>query len=327
MRNQKHNKYKYFNKPKPQENTPICILKPTVSIAGCHYRDDYVFESTHTVPIFEAYSVHGLNQIIGYAKFINKSYGDVYYRGECKLHKSLLPSLFRGKNNATSSTSKLKKLIKTIADDSDMINHLKLNPTDSVSNELKIESVLQHYGIPTRFLDIVDNHWVALWMGLNKNISYKNVKLYNHYVEREIPLIDFVDGKSCTEEDLFQYILLIAVPSKNENNNTGIYTSADYYKVDLRQALPSTYLRPHAQHGLVVRKRPHGGGNVNKYDMSDNVVGIVKIRIDRVKQWIGNGELLSQSNLFPPPAYDNGYDILLSRTDLFTENFKIAEYV
>ena len=61
--------------------------------------------------------------------------------------------------------------------------------------------------------------------------------------------------------------------------------------------------------------------------MATNVVGIIKIRIDRAKQWLGNGELLSQENLFPPPAFDNGYDVLLSRTDLFDNNFTIARYI
>ena len=63
------------------------------------------------------------------------------------------------------------------------------------------------------------------------------------------------------------------------------------------------------------------------YDMSKNVVGIIKIRVDRVHDWIGSGELLTQNSLFPPAAYDYGYDILLTRTDLFDETFKIARYV
>lgn len=61
--------------------------------------------------------------------------------------------------------------------------------------------------------------------------------------------------------------------------------------------------------------------------MSSQVIGILRVRVDRVKKWLGDGELLSQANLFPPPTSDYGYDILLSRDDLFSENNKIAKYV
>ena len=64
------------------------------------------------------------------------------------------------------------------------------------------------------------------------------------------------------------------------------------------------------------------------YDLAPAIVGIIKIRIDRVKEWIGTGELLTQNNLFPPPAYDYGYDLLLKRTDIFEDSdFNIARYV
>jgi hypothetical protein len=43
---------------------------------------------------------------------------------------------------------------------------------------------------------------------------------------------------------------------------------------------------------------------------------------------MGNGELLTQNNLFPPPAYDYGFDLLLSRDDLFKDSeYSIAKYV
>lgn len=307
--------------------TPIAIMKDSLSPYGCKISGRHVFECGQDVPIYEVENVHALNQLIGYAKFINRSYGNVYYRGECKLHNSLLPSIFRGHTNTAVITTPLKTLIETVLQDEKMVNQLKLDVSDKTSAMLKIEGVLQHYGIKTRFIDLVDNHWVALWMGLNRNVKHKQLLEYFHYVEREIPLIDFAEGKACTEEDLFQYLLLLAIPGDNERINNGIYSSNDYYEIDLRQALPSTYLRPHAQHGLVVRKRPHDGDSVEKYDLATNIVGIIKIRIDRAKQWMGNGELLSQNNLFPPPAFDNGYDVLLSRTDLFNGNFTIARYI
>jgi len=326
-----HTKYpskKYTtNRPIVKQTTPLVIMKETISPYGCKFCNRYEYKCGHSVPIYEVENVHALNQLIGYAKFINHSYGDVYYRGECKLHDSLLPSLFRGYTNTSIIAGQLNNLIKKILNDEHMKNEIKIDLSDRTSAALKVEGILQHYGIKTRFIDVVDNHWVALWMGLNRCIKYKQLYEYYHYNEREIPLIDFADGKECTEEDLYQYLLLIAVPGNSVRINNGIYSSDDFYEIDLRQALPSTFLRPHAQHGLVIKKRPHDGDQVEKYDIATNVVGIVKIRIDRVKQWIGTGELLTQDNLFPAPAYDNGYDVLLSRTDLFNDDFKIAKYI
>lgn len=190
--------------------------------------------------------------------------------------------------------------------------------------------MLQHYGVPTRFIDVVDNHWIALWMGLNKTEKPKQYNQYYHYTERSIPLVELAKGDPVSDELLFQYVLLIAVPFSNSRTFTGIQSSADYIEVDLRQALPSTFLRPHAQHGLVLRRKVHHPTDygTDAYDMAPAVIGIIKIRIDKVHEWMGNGELLTQNNLFPPPAYDYGFDLLLSRDDLFKDSeYSIAKYV
>ena len=55
--------------------------------------------------------------------------------------------------------------------------------------------------------------------------------------------------------------------------------------------------------------------------------GIIRIRIDRAKRWIGDGELLTQDNLIPPPGYDPGYDLLLNKSELFrNSSLKITKY-
>ena len=64
------------------------------------------------------------------------------------------------------------------------------------------------------------------------------------------------------------------------------------------------------------------------YDMSKQVIGVVCGRVDRISSWLGNGELLSQSSMFPPPCYDAGYDLLLSRANFFSElGVSIVKYV
>lgn len=271
-----------------------------------------------------------MNQVIGHAKFNNQSYGNVYYRGECTLHPSLKPSLFRKGKNTEKATERISQLIQRFVNDTYMQKELKIVPGDFETSKCKIEGMLQHYGVPTRFIDVVDNHWIALWMGLNKTEKPKQYNQYYHYTERSIPLVELAKGDPVSDELLFQYVLLIAVPFSNSRTFTGIQSSADYIEVDLRQALPSTFLRPHAQHGLVLRRKVHHPTDygTDAYDMAPAVIGIIKIRIDKVHEWMGNGELLTQNNLFPPPAYDYGFDLLLSRDDLFKDSeYSIAKYV
>ena len=306
------------------------ILPSTLSINGSKYVDTYCFLCGNNVPIYEVHTVHALNQMIGHAKFNNQAYGNVYYRGECKLHDSLKPSLFRDRKNIEKATERISQLIQRFADDPHMQRELKIESRDHDTTKSKIEGMLQHYGVPTRFIDVVDNHWIALWMGLNKTEKLKQYNQYYHYVERSIPLVEFAKGSPTSDDLFFQYVLLMAIPFPNGRTFTGIQSSSDYLEVDLRQALPSTFLRPHAQHGLVLRRKvhQHSSNDTDAYDMAHTVIGIIRIRIDKVHDWIGNGALLTQNNLFPPPSYDYGYDLLLSRNDLFDgSDFSIARYV
>ncbi|MCI9345727.1 MAG: FRG domain-containing protein [Lachnospiraceae bacterium] len=302
-------------------------MKNNLRIAGTEYVGEHVFVNGRSVPIYEIHTVHGLNQIIGYAKFNNNNYGNVFYRGECKLHQSLIPSLFRGCKHTGEKTKRLNSLIHLIHADDRLEHDLKLMDASPDKQEIKIEGMLQHYGVPTRYIDVVDNHWVALWMGLHKIQGLKNIGKYYHYGKRELPLSEMLCGNMADTDTLYQYILLIAVPDERVNNADGIEIMDGMIVVDLRKALPSIFLRPHAQHGLVLRNRGGDSNNVDFYDVSNNVVGVLKIRIDRTDEWLGNGQLLTQDNLFPSPGYDYGYDLLLSRDDIFAQTeFEITRY-
>ena len=301
----------------------------SLKIADTKHVDQYKFANGHEAPIFEVDSMHGLNQIIGHAKFTNRNFGQVFYRGQCKLYDKLLPSLFRGRKETSRVTGELRKIVKLIIDDKQLSNDLKVSASEKELSEIKIEGILQHYGLPTRYLDLVDNHWVALWMGNNRYEEKKIKNKYCHFIHREILFEDKECGiytSSTNLDELYQYIILLAVPYST-NNSEGISISDNHILTDLRQALPSVFLRPHAQHGLVIRKRVSRETNVDDYDMASDVVGILKLRIDKVSRWLGDGQMLTQNNLFPPAGYDCGYDILLSRNDIFSlSKYQIARY-
>ena len=64
----------------------------------------------------------------------------------------------------------------------------------------------------------------------------------------------------------------------------------------------------------------------NYYDMSSQVIGILSVRIDKAAEWLGQGSLLTEQNLFPSPSIDQGYNTLLMHSDIFTHPFEIRKY-
>lgn len=296
------------------------ISSPYIKKIGVH-----VFETQHEVPIFEVSDYRALNQLIGYAKFLNTDYGDVYYRGEVQLHQSLLPSISR-KSNSYKYENALNTVIRKAIADSRFANTAKLSGFKGKGNPaLIVEALLQHYGYSTHFIDLVDNHWIALWFGVNEFKKIKNLSEYCCYQRRVINPIELATAED-PEAGIYQYMLLVAVDNNAAPVERGIYVGNETITIDLRSSLPSIFLRPHAQHGLVVRRNIHETGE--SFDIASNVVSIVRLRIDNVLSWMGSGNLLESANLFPSPAYDYGYEILLQRKDLFESEFhRIAQYI
>ncbi len=299
------------------------IASPYISKVGLHR-----FQNGHEVGIFEVSDYRALNQIIGYAKFLNTEYGDVYYRGETELHDTLLPSIAR-KAGRENYERELNRILSKTLSDVKFAKTAKLQGFKGKYNSRFVtEAMLQHYGYSTHFVDVVDNHWVALWFGLNQFKRIKNLSEYYLYEQRVVNPIDLInaDKEADAESEIYQYMILVAVDNNVAPVERGIYMGNDVIAIDLRSSLPSVFLRPHAQHGLVIRRNTHQPGE--SFDLASNVIAIIRLRIDRVAAWIGEGNLLSNQNLFPSPAYDYGYEILLQRKDLFaTEYHNIAQYV
>lgn len=314
-----------------------------MNFEGCLFERQFQFSCGHTVPIYRINTTSAFNQIIGFAKFKNSEYGNVYYRGINSLYNNVLPSLMR--NRAKGIPDDLTRICQNIENDARLSDSLKLRKTKqpkkeehfrmnkgiSRFNKYTIESLLQHYVGATRFLDVVDNHWIALWMGLHQFEMHGKSGRYCSCIKRRILLGDVLEqrvGKASKEDNIYVYVLLIAMPHATSTPQFGINQTENFIEVDLRKALPSIYLRPHAQHALVIRKRDKQ--NINQtasyYDMAQQVVGILKIRIDIADEWLGYGDLMSAKNIFPSPSVDQGYNTLLMRNDIFKYPFEIIKY-
>lgn len=274
-----------------------------LTISGCQYVSDM---SGHKV--FHVGTPHALMQAIGYLKHTAEPWERIYLRGQSQLYDSLSPTLYRGISNSMTQGRRHRSLLKVIEEFS-LASKLFLDVPEYAQ-----EPLLQHYGIKTTWLDIVDNIWVALWFALNRAIISGSESQYVHFDERVSP----TDGE-------FGYILLVrAQDSRKEKVKKGVIKGQKTEVVDLRIAAPSVFLRPHAQHGLLFRARGGEGGRLTDY--SSILAGIIRFPLELGKTWLGVGTLHNVRSLFPPPYFDHGYQILLGAT-LGERSLGIISYI
>lgn len=124
------------------------------------------------IPVIDVPSMHALNQLVGYVKHINAGNGTVLYRGQCDLYKHVNASIVRKEAEIEYHKDRLNQAKRNIMKDNPCLKFFGLKEGDidgwTMFQELVIEAILQHYGSKTYCVDFVDNHWTALWFGLNK---------------------------------------------------------------------------------------------------------------------------------------------------------------
>jgi hypothetical protein len=235
-----------------------------------------------------------LVQYIGYGKFINRNIGNVYLRGQQNIYDALIPTTFRTcKTNGgfVNRCHYIKKFITECSDSMQIFKEL---------DEYSREPLMQHYGIKTRWIDIVDNLWISLWFGIHD----WNVKIIDREYKNIFPRPD---------TDSYMYLILICSDATNEESGKpGLYKGEHLYTIDLRKSCPSTFLRPHAQHALLIRKK--NLETIADSDLSEYIIGIAKIKVLDAINWIGYTGLSSSKSVFPPVNYDHGYGILIEQT-------------
>lgn len=256
----------------------------------------YQVDPTTGDGFFQVHDPHALIQAAGYLKYKNAGSSEfIYFRGHTRTYSGLQPTLFRGCHTHAAQSRREGLLYKAIGD------LRKLNPIFSKFYEESHEPLLQHYGLRTSWVDLVDNIWVALWFACHKAKIAGAVGEYMHY-ERRIP-------SGAVNE--YAYISLIAADiSPAVKDRPGLYIGKNTELIDLRVACPSLFLRPHAQHGLLFRNRADHTRRPTDY--SSQVRGVIRAKLSDALAWLGDGKTLSTHSLFPPAFYDRGYDMLLS---------------
>ncbi len=245
---------------------------------------------------------HALIMAAGYLKYLmaSKSGEGVYFRGQRRLYGSLTPALFRGHTNKEITNPKTREKRATALNEA-VEYFRKTGSIFGTFGEYAHEPLLQHYGINTTWIDVVDNVWVALWFACHRALAAGKKSEYLHF-ERRIP----------SEKECFAYVLLVAADITNRNRDKpGWFFGDNTELVDLRMAAPSVFLRPHAQHGLLLRKKGIAGSG-RPLDYKDQIRGVIRVDLARALHWLGDGKMVGIHSLFPPPYYDSGYQLLLS---------------
>lgn len=264
-------------------------------------------------------SLPALIQLVGYLKY-KYSIGNVLLRGQTSLYPKLSASLFRPSPGSPSVNrrNRAKNIGELVARAAswtcDHRHHRSATCSEKVRQPRRsevqlvaagtpryaVEPLLQHYGIRTRWLDVVDNLWVALWFACHRFVTIEDS--FQHVVRR-VPEAE-------PEEDRFAYLLIVMLMEAAPEVHPGLFRDPGAGTVvDLRRAVPSFYLRPHAQHGLLVHPADD--------DASNLTVVPVKVGLRRALEWLGNSLLLSDHGLFPPATVDTGYRKLLGVHKIF----------
>ena len=235
----------------------------------------------------------------------------VYFRGQTSLMPNariFKPSAYRAQNGKDvkqeRADEKIGAQVKILQENSENMKHL---------DKRVVEGVLQHYGLRSRWIDAVDNIWTALWFACHTQLSGNKNEECVHYVRRDL-LCERAENKYC-------YILLLGIDTSDMKSSgiPGFIGDKSGEVLDLRYALPSFYIRPHIQHGILVRLMESVGHP--RYDMSPLLQSIVRIDLDVALQWIDRGFSFEASDMFPPPAFDTGLD------ELFRTERKIEDEI
>ena len=108
----------------------------------------------------------------------------------------------------------------------------------------------------------------------------------------------------------YAYILLLeSAYFEPVQNKPGYYRDDRSETIDLRIAAPSHFVRPHAQHGVLVRRLSKNGLPVS--DCRPLHIGTIRVDLATALDWLGVASTLSTHALFPPTFYDYGYRELL----------------
>lgn len=315
----------------------IVISNNVTSGQGANFRDVKRYKKNGW-DVWSVKDQHALTQVAGWLRF-NTQGGLALYRGQASLHPTMLATGLRGvKNNNRINTIghagaggksevSLNAFHRLLGDYIDKIygtpcrcgvRATKYKHMEECGERLErgevrngalvsgtyraaVEPLLQHYGVNTRWIDVVDNIWVALWFACHRQITSGR---FAHHQRRSVAQEKGGQGGKA-------YIVVMETGKLQETAVPGYKVSEDSRFIDLRYAVPSIYLRPHAQHGLLIAPRSLNTSKNPIGSLGSQVIGVIEVELEDALLWLGEGGMTTATSLFPPATYDEGYRRLL----------------
>lgn len=274
------------------------------------------------LPVLRVSDPNALTQALGWLKF-RTGVGQVLLRGQSRLYPAMMASGFRPGPGGTPINIDRGNLAAKLHASIDALTgagcacdwgpfkygqaHYCSERVGAGSNapgvivkgtyRAAVEPLLQHYGLKTRWLDVVDNVWIALWFACHRQQA-----VGRHAVHlRRSPAQEPSDAKA--------YIAVVGTGLVKPTKIPGYWIGEEIRLVDLRYCVPSVYLRPHAQHGLLIA--PAKLPDPSACDLMPRVIAFLEIRLADALEWLGDGAMTSSFVLFPPATRDEGYRRLL----------------
>jgi hypothetical protein len=245
-------------------------------------------------PVVDCARYEALVRIYGYVKY--NAHTNVLMRGQTSCRGMMRASALRGDPPPREAAIRdgLEAFLTAIRDEMRVDTLPRQRPST--------EPMLQHYGIRTRWLDLVDSIPHALYFAAHGVVQDGDGVLHPEPVSvaeaREHAYIYLIN---CGSDEELERVRVLegneVVPCR------GIWRASDGFQlVDLRRAKPSKALRPHAQHGYLCRASPDAP------DLWENRV-LLKIRLRRFEavRWLGNGGAFSFDSIFPSEVDDRYY--------------------
>lgn len=198
----------------------------------------------------------------------------LFFRGQTKLYPTISSSRSRSQNPQPS-------LIAT-AWSAFASNALALPVPDAFSGQ--VQAILQHYGMPTYFVDVTRDPQVAAWFATHQHVSKDHVYVGGAF--RRFP------HTWHEKQTVSGYVLVLGVPDVDRLIH-------DRRLFDL-SSLPATFVRPHRQRAWLMLNRPP-----TKPDPNDFVIGMIEVTSNFTSSH-------SQRTLFPTTDEDPCYARLLS---------------
>lgn len=219
-----------------------------------------------------------LIRFVGYVKrqYARKVGGQVYFRGQTEDNGRMIPSLFRGVDRT--------RIARVYDAHCKLMCELRKVYPQRRLRTRQLGALLQHYGLRTPWLDLVDNLYTALWFASRSAIRKP--------------------GSPVSFELLDEPGWLFLVGTRGDGH------SVELQVADFRVTHSSLTLRPHAQHGIAITRHSDTFWDGENCCLNEYVLAAVKISPQLASQFLGTDS--NHSLLFPSCAADHTFRLFSS---------------